>query len=250
MQVNGADVRKQELNEMFNKIVSSANSEAAEQTVEQAYEVMSKSKIKECNHVSNIPDRYKYSRFSDFEYGEIGNDVKKFSLNPNSNAFLLYGPTGVGKTSLICSALHERAVNDLSAGLYFNNRFLMPTLRTCRSFSAKENEESFVRRLSRVPFLCIDEVGASSNLKEEGEFLSLLICARYDNNLPTFIATNLDTLNFSLLLAGVDLNETPDCKKKELCLRLKKSNATLDRFNSIAIKRYLPGDSYRIKTEN
>ena len=201
--------------------------------------------IKDCNTVSNIPFRYKNSLFSDFDFGKCGKEVEKFALKPLDNVFLLFGGTGVGKTTLLCSTLHERAIKGLPAGYYFNNRLLMPILRTCRSFSAKENEESLYRRLSTYPFLCIDEVGASSNLKEEGEFLTNLLCARYDNEYPTFIATNLSPNNFKLLICGIDINSVSEPQKNELCRTLDKTNATLNRIKSIAKTYILVGESNR-----
>lgn len=247
MELNGAKIDKDTINNMFKNF--DCNETETNEKIQKSNEADDLIKIKECNRISDIPDRYKYSRFSDFDYNGLEDEVKDFALNSADGAFLIVGPTGVGKTSLLCSALHERAVNDLAAGLYFNDRFLMPMLRTCRSFSAKENEEAFVRRLSKVPFLCIDEIGASSKPMEEAEFLSLIICARYDNKLPTFLVTNLNLVNFSLLLCGIDTTNMNEGTRKERYIHLKKVNATLDRFNSIAITRNLIGDSHRVDRE-
>lgn len=201
--------------------------------------------IKQSNIIANIPSRFSASRFGEFDYPFLQKLIE-LSVNSEDKICVLFGGVGVGKSTLLCSALHERASKGLDAGLYFNTRMLLPVLRTSRSFTAKENEEMLYRRLSTIPFLCIDEAGVCPNLKEESEFLTTLLCSRFDNALPTWIGTNLSPLNFKLLLCGINGNEITE-NKKELVEKLEKENPTLNRVMSIALGFVIQGESHRGK---
>ena len=111
--------------------------------------------------------------------------------------------------------------------------------------SAKENEEAFIKRIATVPFLVLDEVGSSTNLKVESEFISMIIRLRYDNGLPTLIATNLDPNNFKLFICGYELNSVKTVELPSFIARLEKENATLNRIKSVAIANVIKGTSHR-----
>lgn len=237
MELNGTDVS--ELN-LFNIDVSNLPDELGETLV-------SKVDLKQSNIIAEIPFRFAETTLKDIDQ-TLASKVKDFALSSNNDkVFLLFGSVGMGKTSAMCAAIHERQCNGLDCGLYFSIRFLMPKLRTTRSFSAKENEESFYRRLSTVPFLCLDEIGTCPNRDEEREFLTTILSARYDNCLPTFIATNLSPYKFKYLITGVDGSDKSAEEQKVLCDHLDKTNAMLNRIKSVAIPYTVSGESYRTR---
>lgn len=235
MQINGSPVG---INDIFSKdYINSLPDEMPEN--KKAYD------FKLVNILSKIPSRFSNSVFGDFNYPFLQN-LKSLSVNPRDKVCILSGRVGVGKTTVLCSALHERDLNKMEAGLYFNMRMLLPILRTARSYSAKESEEALLNRLCTVPFLCLDEVGICPNLKEESEFLSTVHCQRYDNNLPTWDATNLSPSNLKLLFCGINGNEITD-GKNELIEKLEKENPTLNRIMSVAVGYVIQGESHREK---
>lgn len=195
---------------------------------------------------ANIPTRFKNVTFNDIDK-TLADKVRNFALKDSDNVFLLFGECGLGKTSAMCAAIHERFLKGFETALYFSVRLLMPTLRNCRSFSAHESEINFYRTLSTVPFLCIDEVGTCPVPSEEREFLSTVIATRYDNMLPVFISTNLSPLGFKGLITGVDVNVSDPAKRKELSQQLDKEYAILNRIKSVAITHNLIGESYRTR---
>ena len=161
----------------------------------------------DCNMVSDIPKRFFKTSLKNLN-SKITTDVQKFcTQKENDKIFLISGPSRTGKTSILCAAIHERALIGLNGGLYLSMRILSPLLRSARSFSAKENELAIIEKYSTTSFLCLDELGTAENLQEESNFLRTIIALRYDNLLPTMIATNLDILGFKLLLVGKSLTD-------------------------------------------
>lgn len=205
------------------------------------------SELTQANVIANIPNRFANTRFKDIADSALALRVKKFCLKPKTDdVFLIFGQVGLGKTSLMAAAIHERRLNNLDCGLYFSNRFLCQKLRSCKSFTAKESEEDFYKRLSTVSFLCLDEVGAASVPAEEREFLTTIICARYDNLLPTFIVSNLSPFNFRCLIANYTVSERLDTNQQnEISKRLDSENAVLNRLKSVSTAAVLTGVSYR-----
>lgn len=203
--------------------------------------------FKEVNLVSHIPERFKDSTFNDVD-SELAEKLKDFALKDSDRIFLLFGESGLGKSTSLSAAIHERSLKNLGAGLYFSIRFLMPVLRSCRSFSSQENELQFYNRICTVPFLCLDEVGTCPVTSEEREFLSTVFATRYDNMLPTFAATNLSPLDFKGLITGVDVNISDSVLRKELSQKMDKEYAILNRIKSVAITHTLTGESYRTRS--
>lgn len=205
------------------------------------------SELKQANVISNVPSRFSLTTFKDLKQGFIP-QVKSFCLQSVSDkVFLLFGKVGLGKTSAMIAAIHERRLNGLDSGYYFSNRFLMPKLRTSRSFSAKENEEQLYQKFSTVSFLCLDEVGSVPNIAEEREFLNTVISARFDNMLPTFISTNLTPFEFKCLIAGIDAKSMPPDEQRKRNAELDKENAILNRLKSVSIPVVLTGESFRTR---
>lgn len=146
----------------------------------------------EVNQQANIPFRFWKSTFSDFAT-RYTDDIKTFCLSENNDSvFILLGGAGVGKTSLMTSAMHERTLHGLNCGFYLSSRILPVLIRASRSFKASESEADLYRKITTAPFLCIDEAGTSDDLALEADFLRTVIALRYDNCLPMMLAMNMD----------------------------------------------------------
>ena len=201
----------------------------------------------QANIIANVPKRFFETTFNDIDK-TLADKVKSFCLTQKSDRiFILFGNVGLGKTSAMAASIHERKIKDMDCGLYYSIRFLMPTLRNCRSYSAQENELQFYKRLSEVSYLCLDEVGTCPVIAEEKEFLTTVLAARFDNQLPTFIATNLSPYEFKFLITGVNSCDKTLEEQKVLCQKLDKESAILNRIKSVAIPYILTGESYRTR---
>jgi len=182
----------------------------------------------EVNRSSNIPFRFATTVLKD---GPLDEKVRSFATEENSDKVLLLGGNvGTGKTTLLCGAMHERAMKGLNAGLYLSCRTLGPKIRSSRSFSARVNEEELYEIYSTIPFLVIDELGRSDDDFLERTFVSTLLALRYDNCLPTAIGTNLSPQSVREFL-----NE--DGKGKDI----------IDRLSSVLVPISLDGNSFRKK---
>ena len=102
-----------------------------------------------------------------------------------------------------------------------------------------------MRHLSNYPFLCLDEVGTCFDSSDEVAFLINLISARYDNCLPTWIATNLTPMEFKAYLCNVDIKGKTEKELVELSDNLTKNVVILNRIKSVAVEETLVGESYR-----
>lgn len=193
-----------------------------------------KSVLQEANISSRIPARFYYKCFGDYEETNIAREVKDFSiLKDNDKVFILMGTTGVGKTTLMAEAIHERAINGMNPGYYFSLRDLPAMLRSSRNFNSKESEIELIERFGTISFLCLDEYGTSEDTTLERNFIRTVLAKRYDNMLPTFIATNCDWDNLKFLLTGTTSKETQD------------KDPILDRLKATSIRRGINNASYR-----
>lgn len=205
-------------------------------------------RVEASNRNADIPRRFWNASFSKYP-SEISEEARELCLKENTDTiFIMYGTTGRGKTTTLCSAIHARAFEGAGSSYYFTMRNLEMVLRRCRTYGTDEDEVSFMRRLSEIPFLCLDEVGTCSNQSEEATFLRNIISARFDNCLPTWIATNLTPIQFKAYLSGMNISELNSKSGEEL----KKLNddltnnvVILNRIKSVAVEETLVGESYR-----
>ena len=197
------------------------------------------------NKLAEVPKRYWDASFSKYP-SEISEEARALCLKEDSDTiFILYGTTGRGKTTTLCSAIHARAYAGICGSFYFTMRNLEMRLRKCRTYGTDEDEETFMRHLSNIPFLCLDEVGTCLNKVDEVNFLRNIISARYDNMLPTWIATNLTPIEFKAYLSGVDITGKSREELKQLNDDLVKNVVILNRIKSVAVEKTLVGESFR-----
>lgn len=172
----------------------------------------------------NIPKRYWGVTFEKHP-NNITEGVKKFAT-AKSGVLIIQGANGSGKTETACAMFTYRIEKRLRAGQYLNAKYeICPMIRSSRSYAAKQNELEVLRRYYNEPFLVIDEVGKGDNAEMEKQFLSQVLSARYDNELPTVIITNWTSKELSAFL-GEDIRS---------------------RFFETAIIKTLTGDDWRIK---
>lgn len=187
--------------------------------------------LEKANELADIPLRFRNASAEGCTNGKLAAEVKEFALRKeNDKVLVITGPVGTGKTTLLCAAVHERALGRMSCGLYMSDRVLSQMIQATKSFTAKESEFEFYKRIAEVPFLCIDEVGASEDSDLETRFLRTILALRYDNMLPTMIATNLTMPLFKKFIAQGG-----------------EEDSVLDRLYSIIIPRVLGGESRRAR---
>lgn len=101
--------------------------------------------------------------------------------------FLVSGGTGVGKTFLT-KCLHNELVDQLQPSVYIKAADLAIKLRT----AYREDLTELIKDFKKVKHLFIDDYGIQKNTEMVKELFFSILEYRYENNLQTYITTNLD----------------------------------------------------------
>lgn len=249
MEINGMsaeDVIGQKLKLLSKTVEPTPESEAAYlEREKQRVHLEGLERVEASNKLADVPKRYWDASFSKYP-SEISEEARALCLKEDTDTiFILYGSTGRGKTTTLCSAIHARAYAGICGSFYFTMRNLEMKLRKCRTYGTDEDEEAFMRHLSNIPFLCLDEVGTCYNHAEEVNFLSTLLSARYDNCLPTWIATNLTPIEFKAYMCNLDISGKSREELQKLSEELVNNVVILNRIKSVAVEKTLVGESFR-----
>lgn len=179
--------------------------------------------VEQSNYSANIPKRFAKTRIGAFSV-PFWDEVKDLSLTKDSDALLVVvGPSGTGKTTFLTALMHERAINGVGAGEYLECHSLVAMIRSSRSFAAKETEYDLIQHYAKVPFLVIDELGVSEDVRTEASFFRTIFALRYNNMLPTAIGTNLDANSLKQFVAmGIDVSKDPIIDRMNDVIRFKK----------------------------
>jgi len=107
-------------------------------------------------------------------------------FDPENENLLLIGPTGVGKTHLACATVLHHAEQSLA----FWRFRITELLRTLRYERKAEEEEKFIRQLSLIPILLIEDLGAHKTTDWAGAMLWEIIDRRIENQRNGLIITS------------------------------------------------------------
>jgi DNA replication protein DnaC len=136
---------------------------------------------------------------------------------------LLVGKTGVGKSGLAIGLLREACLNGYR-GAFYNAQALLDELYTSL---ADRSTSRLIKRLSRIPFLVIDELSYMSLKPEQCNAFFRLMDQRY-NRVSTVITSNLDTDEWHTVFQNRNMLD-----------------ALLDRLQHHCIKIHIEGPSLR-----
>lgn len=144
---------------------------------------------------SNVPMKFTSVTFENTE-SPLADRIKDFALN-GKGVLIMQGGNGTGKTRLACCAINERILSQINGGRYISCFYeVCPLIRSSRSFRAEKNEVQVLNDFFTTPFLVLDEVGKGDDSVISKMFVSTVLAARYDNELPTLITTNLEKQEF------------------------------------------------------
>lgn len=146
---------------------------------------------------SNIPPRFAGCEFSNFDaeteaqqkvLARCQSFAEEFNRYRAAGAcLLLCGRPGTGKNHL-ATAISKRLLADGYSVLRVKAAQYLDTYWS-KSF---EERETWLQRMAVVDLLMIDEIGRSSNAKSAQDAFFRLLDARYEAQLPSLIATNLN----------------------------------------------------------
>lgn len=139
---------------------------------------------------AGVPLRFVDCTFENTE-NECSAKVKKFT-DFGKGILIIYGPNGTGKTRTACCAINHRIAQHVQAGDFIScGNEVCPMIRSSRSFKADRSEYETLKYYYTTPFLVIDEVGKGDDSVIAKMFVTNVLAARYNNQLPTLMTTNL-----------------------------------------------------------
>ncbi|CED71568.1 DNA replication protein DnaC [Aliivibrio wodanis] len=130
------------------------------------------------------------------------NQAKNWLVNYRKGAtgsFVFSGTPGTGKNHLAC-AIANRLMARKTSVLVITIADLMLNIRDKYNSNSRTTEEQFIKYLSNLDVLILDEVGIQRMSDHETLMINMIINSRYTNEKPTGILTNLTTENLTQVL--------------------------------------------------
>lgn len=138
---------------------------------------------------AGIPEKFINATFANTKNSAI-TALESF-LRASKGVLIVNGRNGTGKTRTACSAMNWRIENGLNPGLFIScNYQVCPMIRSSRSFRSEKSEYEILEEYYTSPFVVLDEVGKGDDAVISKMFVTNVLSARYDNDLPTLITTN------------------------------------------------------------
>jgi len=151
-------------------------------------------------HLSGIPKRFQSKTFDNFIAEKEGQKIALRKCRSYANNFsemmasgksmIFTGGTGTGKTHLANAIANHVIENGHTAYFAAVRKILTAVKSTWRSNSPK-TEEEVIKNFANLDLLIIDEIGVQFDTDSEKMILFDVINARYENNKPTIILSNL-----------------------------------------------------------
>lgn len=145
---------------------------------------------------AQIDRHYRGFRLDTWQPGENGAalEVAKIQTEawpPMKPFFVLMGPVGTGKTALAVAVMYEVWGRHHVRSQFWNAPELAQTLREAE-WGGTGVLASVMESLRRYPLLVIDDLGVERDTTHASEQFYRLINARYANEMPTVITTNVE----------------------------------------------------------
>jgi len=141
----------------------------------------------------NLPENYKEATWDKVDKRlksrqEAISWMIKFINEPSNKGLYLSGNFGCGKTFIIVAAFNELAKKNIKSAVIFWPEFL----RELKASFDTDYDDKY-EYIKKVPLLLIDDLGAETTTPwSRDEILCPILQYRMDNNLATFITSNLN----------------------------------------------------------
>lgn len=122
-------------------------------------------------------------------------------LEGGSKNFIFSGSTGTGKNHLACAMANSLMTRNKTV-LVITVAELMMKIRDKYNRQSNVTEAQFLKYLSQVDLLVLDEVGVQRMNDHEAIMINTIIDSRYTNEKPTGILTNLKSDDLTQVLGA------------------------------------------------
>ncbi|HHC6612700.1 TPA: ATP-binding protein [Vibrio parahaemolyticus] len=185
----------------------------AQQEVEKqsqvAFQNYQQSKVQDLLGRSGVGKKHQKCRFSNYVTDNQGQRqafsvsrrwVSEF-LEGGSKNFIFSGSTGTGKNHLACAMANSLMTRNKTV-LVITVAELMMKIRDKYNRQSNVTEAQFLKYLSQVDLLVLDEVGVQRMNDHEAIMINTIIDSRYTNEKATGILTNLKSDDLTQVLGA------------------------------------------------
>jgi DNA replication protein DnaC len=156
---------------------------------------------------SHIPKKFQDKSFDNFQPINAKAEARKAAVmeyadtvcskEHGGKSLIMVGKLGNGKTHLACALLADVIKRTASTGKYVTFSEVVRRVKASWKSGSEETEEQVYRGLSNPLLLIIDEVGMQNFTEFEQTVAYEVINARYLEELPTVLVTNLQAKDLS-----------------------------------------------------
>lgn len=180
-----------------------------------------------------IPEFLKTAKMSDLYIDDkkriniikyVNEFIKKYNTKNKLKGLYVHGSFGSGKSYIISALINELSKKDVSGVIvYYPN--LLKKLKD--SFNANNYEDIFDEIIS-CDILLLDDLGAENNTSwSRDEILGSILQSRMDNNLSTFITSNLSLEELEAHLKSTR-DSSDKVKARRIIERIKQLTDTME----------------------
>ncbi len=156
-----------------------------------------------------IPKRYQSCTFENY-IDHPGSH--KSTVEGKLHDTIFVGNVGTGKTHLACA----KVMQVIEKGFRAEYIEMVKLIRKIKqSWNSRHTSEGDIISMygQDIPFLVIDEVGVQYGSETEVQFLTEIINDRYNNNLKTFIITNMDLVELQEMIGDRVIDRFKESKR-------------------------------------
>ncbi len=183
--------------------------QAAEAKSKEVYQNFQQSKVQDLLGRSGVGKKHLKCQFDNY-ITETQGQRQAFNVSrrwvseyfdSNQKNFIFSGSTGTGKNHLAC-AMANALMKRKKTVLVITVAELMMKIRDKYNKESRVTESQFLKYLSNVDLLVLDEVGVQRMNDHESIMINTIIDSRYTNEKPTGILTNLKSDELTIVLGG------------------------------------------------
>lgn len=183
--------------------------QAAEAKSKEVYQNFQQSKVQDLLGRSGVGKKHLKCQFDNY-ITETQGQRQAFNVSrrwvseffdSNQKNFIFSGSTGTGKNHLAC-AMANALMKRKQTVLVITVAELMMKIRDKYNKESRVTESQFLKYLSNVDLLVLDEVGVQRMNDHESIMINTIIDSRYTNEKPTGILTNLKSDELTIVLGG------------------------------------------------